>query len=194
MKLGAEFIELTKIEGLKVDLKYASTDNFVNENVYGNFNVAYLHRIAFDKLVHADKLLKRERPNHGFLVYDALRPRSAQVVLFSKVEGTPQEKYVANPVKGSLHNFGVAIDLTLMDGNGNAVDMGTGFDEFHPRSEPAKEEQYIADGSLSKTHIENRRLLRSVMEEAGFRSILHEWWHFNALSLAEAKEQLKIVE
>ncbi len=193
MRLGPEFIELTRIDGLAVDLKYASIDNFLNENVYGDFNVAYLHQIAFDKLAEADRFLKRSRRDVNFLIYDALRPRSAQRVLFSKVEGTPQEKYVANPDRGSLHNFGLAVDLTLID-NGGVLEMGTEFDEFSPRSEPAREAEFIADGSLTEIQIANRHLLRDAMIAGGFKPIPHEWWHFNAMTLAEAKERLKIVE
>ena len=194
INLGPEFIELKNIDGLKIDLKYASDDNFLGENVYGDFKIAYLHKIAFEKMEIADRVLKKTRPDVNFLIYDALRPRSAQRILFSKVEGTPQEKYVANPDRGSLHNFGVAVDLTLIGADGEPLDMGTGFDEFSPRSEPAREAEFIADGSLTAEHIANRKLLRDSMTAGGFKAIPHEWWHFNAMTLAEAKERLKIVE
>jgi D-alanyl-D-alanine dipeptidase len=91
-----------------------------------------------------------------------------------------QRLYVADPKIGSIHNYGFAVDLTLADAAGREVDMGTGFDDFTPLSEPRLEERFLAEGRLSDDQVTNRRLLRGVMEEAGFRHLPLEWWHFDA--------------
>ncbi|HEX4924633.1 MAG TPA: M15 family metallopeptidase [Bdellovibrionales bacterium] len=194
MQIGDPFVELTHFNGFKIDLRYASTNNFTGENVYGEFNRAYLHKFAAEKLRRAAALIFEKRPGTQILILDALRPRSAQRKLFSKVEGTPYEKYVANPNRGSLHNFGFAVDLTLADGEGRELDMGSGFDDFRPISEPSRENEFFEQGLLTREHLDNRRLLRDAMVAAGFIAIPHEWWHFNALTLDQAKASFQIVE
>jgi len=175
------FVDLTTIPGVRIDLKYASADNVTGKNFYGDQVRALLHPIAAEKLARAMQFLRSERPDHGLLIYDALRPRSAQWELWAVVEGTPNEIYVANPLKGSIHNFGFAVDLTIVDGKGRPLDMGSGFDEFSKLSEPRCEKEFIANGQLSFIHIQNRELIRRVMTAAGFRGIETEWWHFDAL-------------
>ena len=108
-----DFIDLEEIHGLQVDLRYASENNFTGVNLYGNFRKAFLHEVAFQKLKKASQFLQKKNPEFRFLILDALRPRSVQRVLFSKVKGTPKESYVADPDKGSVHNYGLAVDLTL---------------------------------------------------------------------------------
>lgn len=188
------FVELAGLPGFTIDLRYASTNNFTGENVYGEFDRAYLHKIAAEKLKRAAALIFERRPGTRILILDALRPRTAQRKLFSRVEGTPFEKYVANPDRGSLHNFGFAVDLTLTDSHGRELDMGSGFDDFRPLSEPAREDEFFEQGLLTREHLNNRRLLRDAMIEAGFIAIPHEWWHFNALTLEDARASFQIVE
>jgi D-alanyl-D-alanine dipeptidase len=166
----------------------------MNENVYGDFKTSYLHEIAAAKLREAAKLLHEAKPGYKFLVLDALRPRSAQRKLFAKVKDTPQQKYVADPDKGSVHNYGFAVDLTVIDQRRKELDMGSGFDDFRELSEPSKEDEFFKQGLLTKQHIDNRNLLRRSMVRAGFLTIPHEWWHFNALPLEEIKQKYQIVE
>jgi zinc D-Ala-D-Ala dipeptidase len=192
--MAPEFIKLSTIPHVQTDLRYASTNNFMNENVYGTFTEAYLHQFAAEKLLRASKFLQEEKPGFALLVLDALRPRSAQRKLFAKVKGTPEQKYVADPDKGSLHNYGFAVDLTIVDSVGNELDMGSGFDDFRPVSEPSREAEFLESGELSDAQIGNRLLLRGVMQKAGFQPIPHEWWHFNAMSLIEARTSYSIVE
>jgi zinc D-Ala-D-Ala dipeptidase len=192
--MSFEYVDLSDLPFIKIDLRYASLNNFMNEDVYGAFNKAYLHRVAADKLSKATHFLQLQKPGFKFLILDALRPRSAQRKLFAKVKDTPQEKYVANPDKGSVHNFGFAVDLTVIDPSEKELDMGSGFDDFRPLSEPSKEEMFLSEGLLSQLHINNRRLLRSSMEQGGFLSIPHEWWHFNALTIDEVRKNFAIVE
>jgi D-alanyl-D-alanine dipeptidase len=189
-----EFVELKESAAFRIDLKYATEDNFMNENVYGEFNRAFLHEHAAAKLQVAAQLLKQKKPNYKFIIYDVLRPRSVQWIMWRKVEGTYQQDYIANPERGSNHNFGMAVDLSILDENGNVLDMGTGFDEFDEMSQPRHEEKYLAEKKLSVQCHENRLLLRECMETAGFKQLASEWWHFDALPRAEIRERFKIVE
>ncbi|MBX2988275.1 MAG: M15 family metallopeptidase [Bdellovibrionaceae bacterium] len=194
MKLGPEFIDVSTLPQARIDLRYASENNFMKRNVYGSFVTAYLHRIAFEKLRHAGQALEGHRPGWKLLVFDALRPRSAQKILFAFVEGTDQEPYIAPPVPGSIHNFGMAVDLSLLDERGEEVDMGTPFDDFRELAQPRHEERFLASGHLTPQHVENRRFLRSLMLEAGFLGIPHEWWHFEALPRDQVRDHFIIVE
>lgn len=189
-----QYVELNEHEGLRVDLKYASSDNFMGENLYGNFRKAFLHKIAAEKLILALQHLRELQPKYGFVVFDALRPRSIQRVLWERVQNTPAQKYIGNPERGSMHNFGFAVDLSIFDENQNPLDMGAGFDDFRPISHPDLEDDFWKKGELSTVHISNRRLLRGVMRGAGFNSIGHEWWHFEALDREFVRTKYPIVE
>jgi D-alanyl-D-alanine dipeptidase len=194
LESSADFIELKDGESFRIDLRYGTTNNFVGHNMYGPFQKAFLHKIAAEKLFRALSLLQSHHPGFRFLIFDALRPRSIQRILWSHVEGTPGEKYIARPEPGSLHNFGFAVDLTVLDDQGRELDMGAGYDDFRDIAQPQLEEKFIASGELTRDHFRNRMTLRSVMETAGFAQLAHEWWHFDALPKAEVKDRFKIVE
>lgn len=168
--------------GVKIDLKYATTDNFLNQNLYGDFNECYLHAEALKKFRVAKKLLAERKPGYKFLIFDCLRPRSVQRRLWAKVKGTKRQTYVADPDKGSLHNYGFALDLTITDASGKELDMGTPFDSFSKKSEPRLEDTFVASGELTLEQLANRKLLRAVMIDAGFSQQVNEWWHYNAVS------------
>ncbi len=189
-----DFVELHEGDGLRIDLRYASRNNFVGHDMYGPFRQAFLHRIAAAKLSDAFRFLRQEQPTYGFIIYDALRPRSVQRILWEHVRGTENEMYIANPENGSLHNFGFAVDLSIIDGSGQELDMGAGYDDFRPIAQPRLEEKFASDGSLSPAQIENRQILRRAMEKAGFTQLPHEWWHFDAMPRASVREQYQIVE
>lgn len=191
---STEYIEQKSANGLVIDLKYASTNNFVGQNMYGDFNKAYLHRIAAEKLAKAINNLKETNPKFKLIVYDALRPRSVQFILWDKVKGGEQEKYVANPKGGSIHNYGFALDISIVDESGKELDMGTPYDDFSELAQPRFEEKFLQSGKLNAQQIKNRRLLRKVMEDAGFIQLPLEWWHFDALPKAEVKTKFRIVE
>lgn len=189
-----DYVEVGTADGIAVDLRYATANNFVGRNLYGDFDRVFLHRIAAAKLKAAAEVLRRVEPRYRLLVFDALRPRSVQWVLWQQVAGTDQQKYVANPRGGSIHNYGFAVDISILDENGRELDMGTPFDDFTPLSQPRYEERFLKDGRLNEAQIRNRRLLRNVMEEAGFSALRVEWWHFNALPKTEVKANYPIVE
>lgn len=184
-----EFKDISKIPGVKIELRYATENNFMKKNVYGDFKTAYLHQIAFEKLQKAAANLAKAKPGYQLLVFDALRPRRVQRVLFSYVKGTDQQGYVADPDKGSVHNYGFAVDLTVVDPSGKELDMGTPYDDFTKLAEPRMESEFLKDGKLTRAQLDNRLLLRKAMEDAGFKVLSHEWWHFDAMSVDEAKAQ-----
>jgi D-alanyl-D-alanine dipeptidase len=189
-----DFVELRAGGEFRIDLRYATENNFVGRNMYGDFNRAFLHKIAAEKLFTAFRVLRAENPAYSFIVYDALRPRSIQRILWSHVVGTAGEKYIANPDQGSLHNFGFAVDLSVLDESGRELDMGAGYDDFRDIAQPQLEEKFVAEGKLTPKHIENRMVLRRAMEAGGFTQLPHEWWHFDALPKAEVRSKFQIVE
>lgn len=191
---SADFVELREGSEFKIDLRYGTTNNFVGVNMYGPFNKAFLHKIAGEKLFAALSHLRAAHPGYKFLIFDALRPRSIQRILWSHVEGTPGEKYIAKPEPGSLHNFGFAVDLSVLDASGRELDMGAGYDDFRDIAQPQLESQFVASGELTAEHIANRKILRTAMEAAGFAQLPHEWWHFDALPKSQVKDQFTIVE
>lgn len=189
-----DFVRLAPGPNLSFDLKYAGAGNFMGRNMYGEFDKPWLHRIAAAKLAAAADSLSTAKPGFRLVVYDALRPRSVQYLLWEKVKGTPQEKYVANPVTGSIHNYGFAVDLSILDSTGRELDMGTAFDDFSQLAQPRLEERFLKEGKLAPAHAANRALLRRVMAAAGFTPLPLEWWHFDALPKAEVKRLHEIVE
>ncbi|HMN67260.1 MAG TPA: M15 family metallopeptidase [Bdellovibrionales bacterium] len=193
LKSSADFVEL-KSRDFHIDLRYGTDNNFVGVNMYGPFQKAFLHRVAAEKMFRALELLKKRHPDHRFIIFDALRPRSIQRILWKHVEGTEGEKYIARPEPGSLHNFGFAVDLSVLDSQGREIDMGAGFDDFRPIAQPQLEARFLASGELNARHIANRDILRGVMHGAGFKQLAHEWWHFDALPEAEVKDRYVVVE
>jgi D-alanyl-D-alanine dipeptidase len=189
-----EFVKLEETAEVKILLKYASSDNFMKENLYREFNSCYLHKDAFVKFQKAIQLLKESKSRRRFILYDCLRPRSIQYKLWEKVKGTSKEPYVANPEKGSIHNFGFALDLSLLDENGKELDMGTLFDDFTSLSEPTQEKAFFKKGKLTPSQFANRKILRNILLQAGFEQRPNEWWHYDAFPAKFVKKRYTIVE
>jgi D-alanyl-D-alanine dipeptidase len=175
----ADFRRLDTIQRIAVDLRYATPDNFVGRDLYSPLDCGFLHKDAAAALERAVAWLAERRPDYTFLVLDALRPQRVQEQLWQALQGTDLLGYIADPARGSIHSFGMALDVTLLDAQGRELDMGTGFDDLSERSHPAKEALLLARGELSVQHIENRRWLRGAMFQAGFVGINSEWWHFD---------------
>ena len=190
-----DIVDITHLNNrILVNLVYSTTNNFLHEDVYGDLQICYLRKEAAEKLDKAQTILEKKRRGYRLVVYDGLRPRDVQYKMWRMVKGTPQQGYVADPEEGSIHNFGAAVDLSVVDDHGDLLDMGTPFDYFGDLAQPRYEKRFLEEGRLTKIHIENRKLLREVMEEAGFQGIVDEWWHFNAFSPAEVTRRYKIVE
>ncbi|MFC1585584.1 M15 family metallopeptidase [Fibrobacterota bacterium] len=179
---------------IQVNLKYSTANNAAQMDLYGDFCSCYLQKAAALKLAAAQRYLEKLRPGYSLLTYDCLRPRSIQKKVYTIVEGTDLQRYVANPNSGSMHNFGCAVDISIVDEFGRELDMGTEYDHFGDLAQPRHESRFLKQGKLKKNQVENRRLLRTVMKKAGFTGIMSEWWHFNAFSRKEIRKRYKIVE
>lgn len=175
----ADFRHLSTIAGIAVDLRYASPHNFVGRDLYSPLDCAWLHRDAAAALDNVVAWLAQRRPGCKALVLDALRPQRVQEELWAALDGTGLQMYLAEPARGSIHSFGMALDITLLDERGVELDMGTGFDDLTERSQPGMEQQLLARGELTETQIDNRQLLRDAMAQAGFVGIGSEWWHYD---------------
>lgn len=164
-----QLIELKEIiPYLRYDLKYASNQNFTGKRVYPkNTQSSYLVKEAAQSLKNIAKEL--EAKNLGLLIWDAYRPYRATVKFWKMIH---DERYVANPAKGSGHNRGIAVDLTLYEiSTGELLEMPTGFDNF---SDTAHHDFML----LAEKKIMNRQLLKNTMEKHGFKSLETEWWHY----------------
>lgn len=186
----------SQVPGVLVELKYATTDNFMGKDVYGCLTHAYLQKETLAMLKKAQENLEKAHPGYHLLIYDAARPLSKQWELWNTLTQYPPEKrstYVADPKEHSIHNYGSAIDLTVADAKGKPLDMGTKFDFFGELAYPKEESRLLREGKLAAKALENRLILRNAMKQAGFMPIEYEWWHFNAFSRKEAKEKFQVV-
>ncbi len=149
-----------------LDLRYATTQNFMQTKVY-DCAKCFLRYKTVKALIAAN--LEFQKRGYKIKLYDCYRPTAVQKLMFDLV---PNPTYVADPQKGSIHNRGAAVDLTLIDSNGNELDMGTAFDFFG-------EEAAHTYQKLSSEVLSNRVLLKTVLEKNGFSAIQSEWWHYN---------------
>lgn len=174
-----QYRHLSSIADIGIELRYATPNNFAHRDLYGALDCAWLHRDAADALARAVAWLAAQPERPRLLVLDALRPQRVQEALWAELQGTPLLGYLAPPERGSIHSFGMAVDVTLIDREGREYDMGTAFDDLREASHPALESRMLAAGELSPTQIAHRALLRAAMTHAGFHGINHEWWHFD---------------
>ena len=163
---------------IRVDLKYATKDNFIGANMYGQLRRAYLHPNLAKALARAQQALTKEHPGYRFLIYDAARPQSVQRRMYQAVAGTPKKIYVAAPERGGRHNYGVAVDLTIIDASGKPLDMGSPFDHFGEEAHLGNEEARVRAGIFNKEVPANRSLMRRLLGAEGLRPYDKEWWHY----------------
>lgn len=180
---------------IRVHLVYSTEDNFLGRVMYSDIHRALLHPMMAAKVVAAQQALHQERPDLDLLILDAARPLSVQYQMFHVVAGTPQNRYVANPKKGpGMHNYGAAVDVTLVDHEGNWLPMGSDFDHFGPESHIDNEAHLLATGKIAQEEYDNRRLLRRIMRQQGLLPLTSEWWHFNLMTTAQARRTLRAIE
>ena len=151
------------------DMKYATSDNFLKTKVY-DCAECFLRLKTVKAIIKANEVFMRK--GYKIKFFDCYRPLDIQKKMW-KIVSNPT--YVADPAKGSIHNRGGAVDITLVDSNGNELDMGTPFDHFGMEAG----HNYA---QLSKKVKKNRALLKKVMIENGFNSFESEWWHYNLQS------------
>jgi D-alanyl-D-alanine dipeptidase len=155
------------IPGIVLDIRYATTNNFTGKKLYP-FAGCYLRRAAAEKLAAAQAELKPL--GYGLKIYDGYRPLSVQRTMW---EVFPQPGYVADPKKGSRHNRGAAVDVTLIQiSDGTELPMPTPYDDFTIRAH-----RDFMD--LPAAVIQNRELLERIMTKHGFVGLPTEWWHFD---------------
>lgn len=153
-------------DGFAFDMRYATDNNFLKEKVY-DCAECYTRVKTVKALLAANEEFKKNGVKIKF--YDCYRPNSVQYKMWEIV---PNPQYVANPVKGSIHNKGGAVDITLVTLEGKELDMGTDFDFFGKRA-------YHDNFDLPQEILDNRKLLKETMEKHGFWSMRTEWWHYN---------------
>lgn len=176
------------------DLRYAGSNNFAGRPWYQGIDGAWLRREAADGLAAAAGWLARHRPGYRLRVLDALRPHRVQQAIWREVAGTPMAPYFSDPAIGSIHSYGMAVDLTLVDPLGRECDMGAAFDEMSERSHPALETRHLALGVLSAAQLVERGWLYAAMAEGGFHGIATEWWHFDHGDRHRVRRELERVD
>ena len=194
--IAAGLVDVSTIDSsIKVDLVNSDADkNYFDENFYDGLDKAYLQKEVAIKLAKAQKELQKRKPGYSLQILDAARPRSVSRKMFEKMKGSAFEKYVANPDKGSMHNYGIAVDLTIVDANGKKLDMG--FTPFY-KSKMAIYWAYAKKKvgfDLYDEQKKSRKLLADVMKSAGFLPLSFEWWHFNGIAKDLARKKYNIID
>jgi D-alanyl-D-alanine dipeptidase len=195
--IDAGLVNIQNIDSsILIDLRYTTTKNFMNEDVYGNLDKVYLQPSVAKDLKKANEYLHQIDSNLTLLVFDGVRPRNVQQKMWDVLDMPINEKtkFVSNPKNGSIHNYGCAVDLTIATIDGLPLDMGADFDEIGKIAYPRLEQQFFDSGVLTGQQIENRELLRKVMKKGGFYNIQTEWWHFNRYNRNKAKKLYDIIE
>jgi D-alanyl-D-alanine dipeptidase len=169
-KREAHLVELTQLDNtIKLDIRYATADNFVGRPVYPEAR-AFLQKPAAKAVVDVHQKLRKQ--GLGIVIFDGYRPWTI-TKLFWEVVPEDKRKFVADPAKGSKHNRGCAVDLSVFDlKTGKLIDMPSGFDEFTERASP----DYSGGTPEQRA---NRDMLRKLMEGEGFTVNPNEWWHFD---------------
>lgn len=163
----SEWAELVRLEpSILLDLRYATDNNFVDEQMY-DCGRCFLRPAVARAVAAAHQSLQAR--GYGFKMFDCYRPRPIQWKLWNKV---PDPRYVADPRKGSMHNRGMAVDLTIVDSLGKELEMGTDFDYFG-------KEAYHSYSDHADEVTDNRTLLLETMKSFGFRPTSTEWWHYS---------------
>ncbi|MDR1332736.1 MAG: M15 family metallopeptidase, partial [Tannerella sp.] len=164
------FVDVQTLDAsIRVQLVYATPDNFMKKAVYRGLTKAWLHPDAARKLAKAQQALREAYPGYTLLVYDAARPLPVQQAMWELVRGTKNVYYVANPAKREgRHNYGMAVDATVADETGAPLPMGTPFDHFGEEAHTDSEAALLQSGRITAAEYRNRRLLRRIMLQAGF--------------------------
>ncbi|MBS1985482.1 MAG: M15 family metallopeptidase [Bdellovibrionales bacterium] len=169
---GVALPALVKVEGdrYSLDLRYATTENFLHQNVYAPFHLDECFTLpeARENLKHAEAALAAQKLK--LVLLDCFRPLSVQRQMWKIL---PDPRYVGNPTKGGNHNRGAALDVTLANEQGQRVAMPTKFDDFTSKAST----DYVCSPT-EKALCQNRDRLKAIMTNAGFESLPSEWWHF----------------
>jgi len=165
---SSPLVEVQKVDpSIYVELKYKTADNFMNEVLYDADFRCFLRPEVAQRVARVQAHLRGQ--GYGLKIFDGYRPLSVQKRMFARF---PQPGFVADPKKGSNHNRGAAVDLTLVDLEGNQLPMPSEYDEFSERA-------HIEYQGGSVQERKNRKILQQAMTQEGFRPLRSEWWHFD---------------
>lgn len=195
--LSRHLVDVQELEPeIRVDLLYATDRNFLHKVIYKGLSKCYLPCQVAIKLCNAEYFLNRDFPQYHLVVFDAVRPLHIQQQMWDELDMPAWKKinYLANPSDISLHNYGAAVDVGIINEDGSLPDMGTAFDSFNELSQPKYETRFLADGTLSREAYNNRLMLRRAMLRAGFSMMYTEWWHFNATNKTTAAARYGLIE
>lgn len=197
--IAAGLVDVQSVDStIQVDVKYATTDNFIGRILYPNYDKVYLQPEVAERLAKAQMALQKLDSNLTLLVFDGARPRSVQQEMWDGMDSLPFRErinFLSNPANGSIHNYGCAVDLTIMNTTtGEWLDMGANYDDLRRIAYPRHEQEFLEKGELTISQIQNRQLLRKVMRAGRFYVIQTEWWHFNAHTRLKATELYDIIE
>lgn len=168
-------VDITKIDPtIILDLKYATKNNFTGQIIYSS-TICLIHQDAAKALRNVQKELRSMKL--GLKIWDGYRSPAAQQKLWDMCalqypDEKDRENYVGNPKKGGRHTRGTAVDVTLVDAQGNELIMPTGFDDFSTKA-------WTDDATCGAEAQKNRKLLHDIMHKHGFEDIKTEWWHFD---------------
>jgi signal transduction histidine kinase/D-alanyl-D-alanine dipeptidase len=161
-------------------LEYVQEINVFNQKFYNEFEKPFLHLIAYNKLLKARNILIENYPNYRLVIKDALRPYAIQKAMWESYSGDDKDIYIAPPERDSMHNYGMAVDVLILEEYidvltpNRLLDFGSPFDEFSERS-------HIDYSGLTEIQKKNRKLLKDIMLQAGFAAYANEYWHFEAM-------------
>ena len=179
---------------IEVSLMYSRPDNFTGRILYDDLREAYLHPKAAKALAMAQQRLRELHPELTLIIFDATRPMSVQQKMWDVVKNTPKNIYVSNPARGGgMHNYGMAVDISICRENGDTIPMGALVDHMSSLSHIDHEDVLVRTKRMTEEARANRQLLREVMAVGGFMPLRTEWWHFNLCTRAEAKRNYKVI-
>ena len=184
-------------QDIKTDIKYATNDNFTGKVLYSENVGAFTEPSLAQAVAQAQNTLKSINNNLSLVILDAARPISVQKEMFELVRGTVNERFIANPYgefAGGFHNYGMAIDIAIVDGNGKMLDFGTGYDSFEDIAHSGGEAELVKKGLLSIEAYKNRQLLYYVMGKHGMLPYAYEWWHFQLTYKESDKSLYKLLD
>lgn len=191
----AGLIEITDARIIQ-DLRYTTANNFMGHVLYDTLDRLFLQKEVSERLSLCQDYLDSLHPGFRLKVFDGVRPWQVQKEMWDALDSIPagrRGKFVSNPLYGSVHNFGTAIDITICDEKGKELDMGAGYDDFREIAFPSLEARFLKSGELTKAQWENRKLLRKVMKSQRFYNIPSEWWHFNAFARITCEKRFDIL-
>lgn len=195
---AAGLVEIKAINpNIVLNLRYATSDNFTGKVLYDTPDLGYCEPELAHRLSAIQQRLEAILPCHAIMVWDAARPISVQRHMFRLVQGTAAEPYIANPNgkhAGGFHNYGMAVDITIVDPHGKEIDMGTTFDSFRPEAHVGGELQLLREGRISSDAYRNRMLLYYLTAAEGLQPYAYEWWHYQLHQLETDKAKFHLLD